>query len=203
MRLRLGFGLIALAAAAALTGCTVNGPDTDETSSAPTTAATKPETFSLNLPQRPRDLQIAGKQDADICTWLTSDQKAKLEAGGGRPVVKNGNNYNGCSFLGQSGKAQFGISLRVVPEGLDAFASKIAAVQAKTATTYEVNGFGAVQGQIPGAESLGCSVFVDAAEGQTLYAELGLTTPGGMNNDQMCERAKQAAEAAVTTLQGS
>ncbi|MEV5537656.1 DUF3558 domain-containing protein [Saccharopolyspora shandongensis] len=201
MRLRFGHGLIGLAAAFTLAGCTVNGPDPEPTSSVPTPEA--PSSSSLDLPQRPKDLAIAGKQDAEICTWLSPEQKAPLEVGGGRPVVKNGNNYNGCSFAGAAGKAHFGISLRVVPEGLDAFSQKIAAVQAKTAKTYEVNGFGAVQGQIPGAESLGCAVFVDAAEGQTLYVDLSLTTPGGMDNNQMCERAKQAAEAAVTTLQGS
>ncbi|MEV0086329.1 DUF3558 domain-containing protein [Saccharopolyspora sp. NPDC050642] len=201
MRLRFGHGLIGLAAVFALAGCTVNGPDPEPPSSAPTSEAES--SSSLDLPQRPKELAIAGKQDAEICTWLSPEQKAPLQVGGGRPVVKNGNNYNGCSFAGAAGKVNFGISLRVVPEGLDAFAPKIAAVKAKTAKTYEVNGFGAVQAQVPGGESLGCAVFVDAAEGQTLYVDLSLTTPGGMNNDQMCERAKQAAEAAVTTLQGS
>ncbi|MCI2419241.1 DUF3558 domain-containing protein [Saccharopolyspora sp. K220] len=196
MRVRLGYGLIALAAAAvALTGCTVNGPDPEPTNSTPTTEAES----SLNLPQRPSELPIAGKQDSDVCTWLTSEQKAQLEAGGGRPVVKNGNNYNGCTFLGQSGNAQFGITLRIVPEGLAEFSKKLAGAP----ETIDVNGFGAVQGQIPGAESLGCAVFVDAAEGQTLYVDFGLTSPGALNNQQMCERAKQAAEAAVTALQSS
>ncbi|MEV6228287.1 DUF3558 domain-containing protein [Saccharopolyspora shandongensis] len=201
MRLRFGHGLIGLAAAFTLAGCTVNGPDPEPTS--PTPTAEVAPSPSLDLPQRPSDLAIAGKQDAEICTWLSPEQKAPLEVGGGRPVVKNGNNYNGCSFSGAAGKAQFGITLRVVPEGLDAFMPKIAAVKAKTAKAYEVDGFGAVQGQVPGGESLGCDVFVDAAEGQTLWSNLMLITPGGMDNDQMCERAKQAAEAAVTTLQGS
>ncbi|MEV0049229.1 DUF3558 domain-containing protein [Saccharopolyspora shandongensis] len=202
MRVRLGHGLIGLAAVAVvLTGCTVNGPDAEPTSPA---SPSKTETSSsLNLPQRPRDLPVSGKQDAEICTWLSAEQKAPLQVGGGRPVVKNGNNYNGCSFPGAVGRAQFGITLRVVPEGMDAFMQKVRNAKSPTATTYEISGFGTLQGQIPGGESLGCDVFVDAAEGQTLWANLMLQTPGGMNNDQMCERAKQAAEAAVTTLQGS
>ncbi|MEV0697703.1 DUF3558 domain-containing protein [Saccharopolyspora sp. NPDC050389] len=194
--------MIALVAAAvALTGCTVNGPDPDSeptSTSAPTT-----KNSSLDLPKRPQDLAIAGKQDAEICTWLKSEQKPSLQIGGsGRPVQKDGNNYNGCAFLGEDGKAQFGLALRVVPEGIQSFVQKVNS-SPESGKTYEINGFGAVQGQLAGGESLGCDVFVDAAERQTLWINMMLQTPGGMDNQQMCERAKQAAEAAVTTLQGS
>lgn len=203
MRVRHGYGLIALAAtAAALTGCTVNGPDPETAPSDPT-AAPAVERPSADLPPRPGNLPIAGKQDSDVCTWLTAAQKPELLIGGsGRPVQKKGNNYNGCSFLGQAGDASFGLALRVVPEGIDSFMTKIANTGSDTSTSYQVKGFGAVQGQIPGAESLGCDVFVDAADGQTLWVNMMLQTPGGLNNQQMCEKAKQTAEAAVTTLQG-
>ncbi|MER7010161.1 DUF3558 domain-containing protein [Saccharopolyspora sp. NPDC000359] len=198
MRARLRCGLVMVAAAAVpLTGCTVNGPDP-----APEPGGTTPTSSagaaSFDFPARPAELPIAGKQDADACTWLASEQKQQLEVGGGRPVVKSGNNYNGCTFLGQSGPAQYGISLRVVPEGLDAFAQKLAD---SAPEQDQVGGFGAVRSQVPGAEGLGCAVFVDAAEGQTLYVDLTLTTPGAMDDQQMCEKAGQAATAAVTTLQ--
>ncbi|WP_177226335.1 DUF3558 domain-containing protein [Saccharopolyspora shandongensis] len=190
-----------MAAVAALTSCTVNGPDPD--SEPPATSAPTTKSSSLDLPQRPRDLAIAGKQDAEICAWLKSEQKQSLQIGGsGRPVQRNGNNYNGCAFLGEAGNAQFGFALRVVPEGIQSFMSEVNS-SPESEKAFEINGFGAVQGQIAGGESLGCDVFVDAAEGQTLWINMMLQTPGGMDNDQMCERAKQAAEAAVTTLQGS
>nr|WP_246330829.1 DUF3558 domain-containing protein [Saccharopolyspora hordei] len=185
--------VVGAAAAVTLTGCTVNGPDPE-----PSTTTSSGGAPSFSFPARPAELPIAGKQDQEICTWLTPEQKAQLETGGGRPVVKNGNNYNGCTFLGQSGRAQFGVSLRVVPEGLEAFAAKLADSEPEQT---EVNGFGAVRSQVPGAEGLGCAVFVDAAEGQTLYVDMSLTTPGAMDDAQMCEKAGQAAEAAVTTLQ--
>ncbi|GAA0534624.1 hypothetical protein GCM10011581_08350 [Saccharopolyspora subtropica] len=202
MRARHGYGLITLAAVVVtLSGCTGTTPEANPPSSEPTT--TTSESSSLNLPQRPKDLAIAGKQDADICTWLTSEQKKALDVGGGRPVIKDGNNYNGCDFAGelQGGRVQFGIVLRVVPEGIEDFVKKTADSSPETAANYDIQGFGAVQGQISGAESLGCHVFVDAAEGQTLYVDLALNSPGGMDNQQMCEKAKQAADAAVTTLQ--
>ncbi|WP_346073890.1 DUF3558 domain-containing protein [Saccharopolyspora thermophila] len=200
VRARHGYGLIALAAAVAtLSGCTGNRSDVDPPSPQPTT--TTAESSSLNLPQRPKDLAIAGKQDADICTWLTSEQKKALKVGSGRPVIKDGNNYNGCDFAGEDGPALYGIAFRVVPEGIEDFLKKVVDPSAETAATYDIQGFGAVQGQIPGAESLGCAVYVDAAEGQTLYVDMALDAPGTMNNQQMCEKAKQAADAAVTTLQ--
>ncbi len=201
MRVRIGYGLIALAGTAvALTGCTVNGPTPD---AAPATSVPTTKNSSLNLPQRPRELAVAGKQDTEICNWLRSDQKRSVQVGGsGRPVPKNGNNYNGCAFLGEAGNAQFGVALRVVPEGINSFMHKVNS-SPESETAYEINGFGAVQGQLAGGESLGCDVFVDAAEGQTLWINMMLQTPGGMNNQQMCDRAKQAAEAAVTTLQSS
>ena len=53
-----------------------------------------------------------------------------------------------------------------------------------------------------GLENLGCSVVTDVADGQTLWTFFGVGVPGTMNNQDMCTKAKQAAEAAVTTLQG-
>lgn len=73
----------------------------------------------------------------------------------------------------------------------------------ETAATYTVGGgFGAVQGQIPGAESLGCFVDVDVANGQTLEASLmSWDSSRSMSNQDMCAKTKQAAEFAVTNLQ--
>ncbi|MEU6266774.1 DUF3558 domain-containing protein [Saccharopolyspora shandongensis] len=195
-------GLTGLVAAAVLlAGCTVNGPDVEPTTE-PTSAPTNGSGASLDLPPRPGDLPIAGAQDAEICSWLPPEQQAKLQVARPKPVIKNGNNYNGCGFNPDGTGISAGVSLRVVPEGLESFIQKVNSAEGSR-KTFEVNGFGAVQSQIAGAESLGCAVFVDAAKGQTLYVDLALLDPGGMNNDQMCERAKQAAEAAVTTLQGS
>lgn len=187
-------GLIGLVAmAAVLTGCTVNGPDPAPSEPEPTSGS-----GSLQLPPRPKELPIAGAQDAAVCTWLSSEQQSQLQVSRPKPAVKNGNNYNGCAYTPDGTGVSTGVAVRVVPEGLEPFMAKMPGSQ----PTQAINGFGAVQSQVPGAEGLGCAVLVDAAEGQTLYVDLTLLSPGALNNQQMCDKAKQAAQATVTTLQG-
>lgn len=194
--MRFGTRLVAVisaAAAIALTGCTVNGPD-------PAPAPSAPESESPNLPQRPADLAIAGKQDADVCTWMSTEQQASLQVGPGEPLPKDGNNYNGCGYLGDTGAARFAIGVRIVPEAVGLFLQKINSSPG-TRQTYELNGFGTVQSQINGGESLGCDAFIDAAQGQTVWVNMQLQTPNAMNADQMCEKAQTAAHSVVSTLQ--
>jgi hypothetical protein len=183
--------VIPAAAVIALAGCTVNGPD-------PAPPAPKPE--SMNLPQRPEDLPVEGKQDADVCTWMSAEQARSMQLGPGEPLPKDGSNYNGCGYLGDTGAARFAIGVRIIPEAIDMFLQKINSSPG-TRQVYELNGFGTVQSQINGGESLGCDAFIDAAQGQTVWVNMQLQTPGAMNADQMCEKAQTAAHSAVSTLQ--
>ncbi|MDA3630048.1 DUF3558 domain-containing protein [Saccharopolyspora sp. WRP15-2] len=189
-------GLLGLTAAALLAaGCTVNGPDPEPT------GEPAPASAESGMPKRPAELPVAGAQDAEICTWLTGQQMSQLHVARPAPVQKNGNNYNGCGYLSDGTGASTGISLRVVPQGIEPFLAKVNSADGSR-KTVDVNGFGAVRSQIAGAERLGCDVFVDAADGQTLWASLSLLSGGSeLNNEQMCEKAQQAAGAAVTTLQ--
>ncbi|MER7080696.1 Protein of unknown function [Saccharopolyspora kobensis] len=197
-RVRRSGGLLGLTAAALLVaGCTVNGPDPVPAGESTPAGETSAETA---FPKRPAELPVAGAQDAEICTWLTGQQMAQLKVARPSPVIKNGNNYNGCGYSSDGTWANAGVSLRVVPEPLEVFAAKLNSSEVSR-KTFEINGFGALQSQIAGAERLGCSVFVDVAQGQTLYAELSLLSVGEMDNEQMCEKAAQAAGAAVTSLQ--
>ncbi|MDA3643474.1 DUF3558 domain-containing protein [Saccharopolyspora indica] len=195
-RVRRSGGLLGLTAAALLVaGCTVNGPDPVPAGESTATSA-EPE-----LPKRPAELPVAGAQDAEICTWLTGQQMTQLQVARPAPVEKNGDNYSGCGYLSDGTGVSTGLSLRVVPQGIEPFLEKVSSAEGSR-RTFDVNGFGAVQSQIAGAERLGCDVFVDAAEGQTLWASLALLTGGDeLDNEQMCEKAAQAAGAAVTSLQ--
>lgn len=194
-RTRWSSGLLGLVAVVSLAGCTVNGPDPEPV------GGTEPTSTALALPKRPADLPVAGANDAEICTWLTGEQMTRLQVARPSPVEKNGNNYSGCGYLSDGTGVNAGISLRVVPEGIESFLDKVDSAEGSR-KTLDVKGFGAVQSQVPGGERLGCDVFVDVAEGQTLWASLALLTGGGELDDaQMCEKAGQAAEAAVTTLQ--
>ncbi|WP_207920308.1 DUF3558 family protein [Saccharopolyspora aridisoli] len=184
----------ACAALLVVTGCAVNGPDPAPAPIAPAPAE------SVELPQRPEDLAVAGKQDDDVCTWLSAEQQQSLRVGGAQPVIRNGDNYNGCGYLGDTGAARFAIGVRIVPEPVELFLQKINSSPG-TRQVYVLSGFGTVQSQIGGGEGLGCDAFIDAAEGQTVWVNMQLQTPGAMNADQMCEKAQTAAHSAVSTLQ--
>ncbi|WP_406689020.1 DUF3558 family protein [Saccharopolyspora sp. ID03-671] len=177
----------------ALAGCTVNGPD-------PVPPAPAPASDALDLPQRPSDLAVAGKQDADVCGWMSTEQAKSLQVGPGEPLPKDGSNYNGCGYLGDTGAARFAIGVRIIPEPIEEFLNKINSSPG-TRQVYALNGFGTVQSQINGGESLGCDAFVDAAQGQTVWINMQLQTPNAMNNDQMCEKAQTAAHSVVSTVQ--
>ena len=188
----IGFGLVAVT----IGGCTVNGPDP-----APTTSAPKPETKT----SRPKDLSLAGKQDADLCKLLTEEQQSQLRVARPRPVAKDGtNDFPGCIWSGETGQTGYSVAVRAVPMSMADFRAKRGDESPDTAATYAVGaGFPAAQGQRGGGfEQLGCNVDVDVADGQTLDTFVSPNVNGTMSNQDMCTKAKQAAEAAVTTLQG-
>lgn len=200
LRLHRFSGLVGLAAAAVLlAGCAVNGPDA-ESPAEPTSAPSADPGSSLSFPPRPGNLPVMGAQDTEICSWLAPEQQKQLQVSRPKPATKDGNNYNGCMFTPDGSGVGAAVGIRLVPQGLDAFAQQLNG-SPETQKTIDVNGFGAVQNQVPGAEGLGCSVFVDAADGQTLYVDVTLLEPGALDSTQMCEKAAQAAGAAVTSLQ--
>ncbi|GAA3355542.1 DUF3558 domain-containing protein [Saccharopolyspora gregorii] len=163
-------------------------------------AAPAPET-GPDLPNRPRDLPVSGLDEAQICKLIRPEQLDQLGVGGGNPAPKlNEQDFPGCSWLSESGASpSIGVLLSVAPMSIQ---DRLAETSGGTATTDTLDsGFGAVRSQVPGAESLGCVVAVDVAEGETL--EAGLSWLGGddMTNQAMCAKAKQAAEFAVSNLQ--
>ena len=176
-------------------GCTVNGPD------APPQAPPSGSENGLNLPKRPHDLPVAGLDEARACQLITPEQQAQLGVDAGAPQAQAGSfKTPGCLWMSHGTPTNLGATITVAPMGIaDAEASKSSSPE--TAEQYAIAGFGAVQGQTPGAEDLGCFVDVDAANGQTL--ETGVTWLGGphLPNEEMCAKAKQVAEFAVGNLQ--
>ncbi|MFR9731322.1 DUF3558 domain-containing protein [Saccharopolyspora sp. MS10] len=181
-------------------GCALGGGEAVE----PQPAPAYPEQGSgLDLPPRPRDLPIAGMAEARICEIFSAEQLEQLGVGPGSPSPKNGTrNFPGCMWLSDpEAAASTGISVSVAPVGIAELEAQSQEGSPDTAASYTVGGgFGAVQSQIPGAESLGCTVDVDAAERSAL--EVGFAWQGGaeMTNQDMCAKAKQAAEFAVGNL---
>lgn len=96
----------------------------------------------------------------------------------------------------------FGVSVHARQIPVDEFKTESGDPFPETAATYDVAGYRAEQIQDgAGLEQLGCSVGVDVAEGQTLEAFTTVLQAGSMSNQDMCAKAKQAAEFAVTNLQ--
>ncbi|MCA1188893.1 DUF3558 domain-containing protein [Saccharopolyspora sp. 6T] len=180
---------------ALLAGCALN-----EASASPVSSDSG---SNLGLPQRPNDLPVAGMDGAKACTTLTEEQAGSLGVDEGRPQPATGTfKTPGCTWMSHRAASSIGITVTAAPVSIEEAQEQKQEGSPETAATYAVgDGFGAVQGQIPGAEGLGCFVDVDAAEGRLL--EVGVTWLGGddMTNHDMCAKAKQAAEFAVSNLQ--
>ncbi|GAA3355544.1 DUF3558 domain-containing protein [Saccharopolyspora gregorii] len=183
---------------ALLAGCALN-----EAPASPPPAADQGADSGPDLPSRPRDLPVAGMKEGAVCGVLTPQQLGALEVGRGVPQARSGTfDAPGCTWLSGREATGLGLTIAIAPLSIDEAQNRKSDGSPETAATYAVGqGFGAVQGQVPGAENLGCFVDVDAAEGRTL--EVGITSIGGddVSNQAMCAKAKQAAEFAVTNLQ--
>ncbi|WP_323055181.1 DUF3558 domain-containing protein [Saccharopolyspora sp. NFXS83] len=177
------------------TGCALNGgegsdqPPPDSTSPAPQPA-----------PERPRELALAGKPSAELCTLLSADQQAAVGVGRSSPLT--GQDV-GCGWLSLPGaNPDVGVQIQSLPMELAQAVERSGDPFPETAATYTVQGFPAQQGQNgAGLEGMGCRVDVDVADGQTLEVFYTPTIAGSVANQDMCAKAKQAAEFAVTNLQ--
>jgi len=65
----------------------------------------------------------------------------------------------------------------------------------------QVNGFGAVKNipDVPGAPPI-CQIAVDVAPGTSVRVQANSVPDYGYNNDQICERATEAASMVMTTV---
>lgn len=141
------------------------------------------------------------KSAADFCQLLPPEQQVQVDVNGSRPLPPD--KGLGCGWLSTPDMPRdVGIQLQALPMGLDQAVDRSGEPLPETAAKYTIQGFPAQQAQNgAGLESFGCRVDVDVAEGQTL--EVGYLPMGGppMSNQDMCAKAKQAAEFAVGNLQ--
>ncbi|MEY8038868.1 DUF3558 domain-containing protein [Saccharopolyspora cebuensis] len=197
---RVRYAALAVVSAALLVGgCAAEEP-------APEGATAQPE-----QPSRPVELPVTTMSEEQLCTLLTPEQQAEL--GIANPTIGSstgdvrlpGNaDYQHCMWGSPpDAEPSFGVIVAAIPQSLDAFTEQLGEPFPETAASYEVAGFRAEQQQAgAGLEGLGCSVFVDVAEGQTLQAWGSPSLTYGLTNQQMCDLAKRVAESAVATLQG-
>jgi len=184
-------------AGAAISSCTVHGPD------AP---VDKPGSGPPQQPGhvRPKSLPVAGKQGADLCL-LTDQQQAQLAVTSARPAPINGPTgaFQSCLWTTPPGaQPTYSLNLIAMPMPVGDAVDQIGPALPETAAKYTVAGFPAQQAQPGnGLEGTGCRVDVDVADGQTLEAFLSPSQTYTMSNQDMCAKAKQAAEFAVGNLQ--
>jgi hypothetical protein len=183
------WGALLIVAAALVAGCTtVDGE----------AAAAGPS--GIELPPRPRDVQIDG---VDPCSLLTVEQRAALGLDGrvvfdSAPVaLYNGAEVPLCAIRGFKPRA-IAIGLSVVTSaGIELYTSGELAAEVRP---VDVRGFPAVVA-VPARFAEYCTVIVDVARGQLLdvqFRDGGRKPP--IPQDQLCRDARQAAEAAMTTL---
>lgn len=188
--------VITLLAAVTLAGCASDVPGS------PVTAGPQVTSGSSAYPERPREESIAG---VDPCNLLTLQQQQSLGVDRS-PRSSADPMFDGAPVcLFGSTEQEFTIVVTAVTsQGLDEY---VATGQGQIPTSRtQVVDFPATEIR-PGADAAGnlfCFVGVDTAARQFLLVNVGQIAPLGppMPLDALCERARQAAEAAMTTLLG-
>lgn len=154
-----------------------------------------PATSAPQLPPRPQELRIDG---VDPCTLLDPRQRQRLGVDG-EPRAGGGSSRGepACSYRHLSAEPFYSVNIATVPfEGAQVWLSGTRNVEARI---IEVAGFGAVTTRVTGGHS-DCSVIVDVAEGQSLDVLFTGDGAGSFTSDEMCEKARLAAETATRTL---
>lgn len=198
------FPLAVVAAVAVLTATGCDGSQAGTPRPEPGSQSASTSTTSA----RPRSLDLSG---VDPCTLLTERQLAAFAVDGPlRPGTARGNSVlagsPGCT--GSSLEQQHGFLIIASTEmGLPEFLSKIQANPARKNVT--VGQFPAVEEESPASApergSGECYVNVDVADGQLLevqFSQIAASQEKRLPIETLCAKAREVAEAALTTLQG-
>ncbi|MCA1188890.1 DUF3558 domain-containing protein [Saccharopolyspora sp. 6V] len=177
------------------TGCALGG-DKGQVAS-PDISAPAPQP----APERPRELAVVNRQSADICGLLTPEQQTQVGVGRSGPTAPG--EAPGCVWLSVPGaEPDISVEIEALSKGIEGAYDRSDEPFPDMAASYAIAGVPAKQGQgSAGLEALGCRVDVDVAEGETLEVFYSPTLTGTVSNQDMCARAKQAAEFAVSNLQ--
>ncbi|GGM68370.1 hypothetical protein GCM10012275_43570 [Longimycelium tulufanense] len=195
---RLMVAAFAAAAAVGVAGC--SGGNAGDAQPAPRTKGSEATSASpeRKLPDRPREVRLDGK---DPCSLLTDDQKRRFALD--RPPQKlEDSTFKGaptCHIRSEAKDISAAVAT-ITGMGIENFGPGQVNGDVRE---LKVQGFPAYEIRTPGAPvgSDFCTVNVDVADGQVLrahYSESGTKQPLG--KDELCQRAAQVADAAMTTL---
>ncbi|MGH3921603.1 MAG: DUF3558 domain-containing protein [Pseudonocardiaceae bacterium] len=187
---RLGGLMLAAALTVLLPACATRTVTPGEPEPPPTTTA------ALQLPPRPAEVPI---DDLDPCLVFTPQQRQDLGIDQEpRPSPPSSRSEVACTYAHSSSEPFFSYYVAPVPqEGADAWLTgrrNVAGVAIR-----EVAGFGAVQTLLGGSDD-DCSLTIDVAAGQSLDVMFLGDSAGSFTVDEMCERARLGAAAAMETL---
>ncbi|HEX2299053.1 MAG TPA: DUF3558 domain-containing protein [Pseudonocardiaceae bacterium] len=184
------FVVLALVLGAFAAGCATRTVTPGEPDQPAPSATSAPQ-----LPPRPQELRIDG---VDPCTLLDPHQRQQLGVDGEpRPGGGSSRGEPACSYDHLSAEPFYGVNIATVPfEGAQVWLNGTRNVDTQI---IDVAGFGAVTTRAKGDDS-DCSVIVDVAEGQSMDVLFTGDSAGSFTPDEMCEKARLAAEAATRTL---
>ncbi|MFB9904707.1 DUF3558 domain-containing protein [Allokutzneria oryzae] len=154
-----------------------------------------PTTTPITLPPRPRELRL---DKADPCKLLTAAQRKDLGMDRPPQAGRNPNMGNAkvCDFRDSTRALAVRIGL-VTEQGVEVWLDETAQADA---TQTQVAGFPALVVRTA-AQTGFCNVDVDVAAGQFLdvqFGNSGNAHPPSL--EQMCSRAQEVAQAAMSTL---
>lgn len=181
-----------VAALLVLTGC----------SGEPAESPGPPPFVGVELPPRPRDVDVRG---IDPCTLLTGEQRAEL--GLNRPPIPTSNADGSDFFQGPTMVCTwvtfepriFDVTVELTYDGLG-IGSLTGRPVTGELTVLDVQGFPAVLGRP--RDPLFCEVQVDLAPGSALSLMYRDGVDGRIPQDELCEGVQQVADAATRTLLG-
>ena len=197
------FGLVLGAAAmvlAGIGGCTMDTPGvaTTETPPSQSTSSTSSRTSTTRPPStRPREVKVDGVNPCDL---LSQGQLQQFSIDSPpRPDKDTTFQTPTCNFYSDSTRT--GVRLTPVANvGIERFEPGAVTGDVKIRT---IQGFPAREIHTPGSSAGNdfCTVVVDVADGQvlhTMFNEDGSKQP--MSTEAVCQKANDAANAAMTTL---
>jgi hypothetical protein len=172
------------------------GASTTGSSESPESTSTEP---SVNIPPPPRELSLDG---VDPCALFTDAQRAQLRVNDVDPKDDGGEDiYDGMKacILDADAEEPF-ITYQVIAVTDVDVSFWLSEDRNADAELISVDGYPAAQFHTKGVEGSDCAIAVGVAKNQHLHVEMAPLSED-LDQDQICQGSKQAAEMALQTLQ--
>lgn len=183
----------AVLAVFAIAACSTGGGE----KGTPTTASSDTSTSSGGsdgaLPARPAELKL---DNVDPCKLLTTDQMKQIKVASTKPVQPNLVDKKPSPSCFYQNGVEYNYTVGVVTHnGVSYWLRNGGTVKS---TVVDVSGYGAAEIKFAGTNDVDCAIAVDVADGQQLFVSYKPLEKE--SQEQMCDKAKNAATLALVTL---